>query len=271
MESCCVLLAASVVQDDTASWFIDDLYVTIKGLAVCNLRGAPHSYESSSVREGDIDPWGVFLGRDWSILLLAAVWRVVRVQRRPRGNWSNTGVLCRLLNPPSVTKFLSEWALMCSIWSSHMKSNTRLLLINITYTNQLFPSSEVQWGCFRRSRGKPQTDQRSRIKAADTCFLFTPAAGRVHTSPWIQTAFMCDVFPSATSVSSCWRSESSPAARADLWPLINMCRREMCFLIRHKHILTSAFLLQTPHSSLSVWVPRNHTWPLTQTKQSLQI
>lgn len=64
MESCCVLLAASVVQDDTASWFIDDLYVTIKGLAVCNLRGAPHSYESSSVREGDIDPWGVFLGRD---------------------------------------------------------------------------------------------------------------------------------------------------------------------------------------------------------------
>lgn len=146
---------------------IYDLYVTIKGLAVCNLRGAPHSYESSSVREGDIDPWGVFLGRDWSILLLAAVWRVVRVQRRPRGNWSNTGVLCRLLNPPSVTKFLSEWALMCSIWSSHMKSHTRLLLINITYTNQLFPSSEVQWGCFRRSRGKPQTDQRSRIKAAD--------------------------------------------------------------------------------------------------------
>lgn len=64
MESCCVLLAASVVQDDTASWFIDDLYVTIKGLAVCNLRGAPHSYEGSSVREGDIDPWGVFLGRD---------------------------------------------------------------------------------------------------------------------------------------------------------------------------------------------------------------
>lgn len=43
---------------------IYDLYVTIKGLAVCNLRGAPHSYESSSVREGDIDPWGVFLGRD---------------------------------------------------------------------------------------------------------------------------------------------------------------------------------------------------------------